>query len=664
MRTFLYLAILSLCIFELGLYGFAAPGDLDTSFGSSGVAVTDFDGLEDTAQSVAIQPDGKIIALGHSQLNYIARFALARYNIDGSLDQTFGNGGKVITTFPFLENAAYSVNLQNDGKIVAAGHTGLGGGPVSFARYHHDGSLDTTFGSNGKVFVSFGSGVYLWVYDTVIEPNGRILAAGAIRTSLEWNFFVIAIKPNGTLDGSFGSSGIVVTSFGAFSDVATSIGIMPDGKVLVAGGAYNGSNYDLALARYTQNGLLDLGFDNDGMVTLPIGSGDDLAWGLAVQTDGTFFIAGQSHSGTDLDALVVKFGPDGQPDGSFGVKGIKLFGFGPIGEDGAAAIEIQPNRKLLVGGHSGSSPNKRVGLARVAEDGALDPTFDGDGTKILDLGNSNAGATGMALYPDGRIGLSAFRFPGNDSTRGDFVIARLIGDTVLIEGDVTPRLNIDGVVTSTDVTQMRRFVTGLDIPSTITGEFQRADCSPRSTFGDGAITSADVVQVRRYATGLDPLTYAGGPMVATDGGLLLDGVLLAQKSILLRLTFAEMRQERSVLSVGLETSADVAAARFTFNYDAKTLGKPSVSLADAASDGVALTVNDSVDGVLVILIDSTVELAVDGKPAELFKILFENGTSTTLDDRSISLADYPSLSDISGNSIPADTIDWAWTRSK
>jgi hypothetical protein len=209
---------------------------------------------------------------------------------------------------------------------------------------------------------------------------------------------------------------------------------------------------------------------------------------------------------------------------------------------------------------------------------------------------------------------------------------------------------------STDVTQSRRFVTGLDVLSPGTNELQRADSAPRSTGGDGIVNSGDVVQARRYATGLDPLTNAGGPTTVADGELhaVIGGSLFGQKTggaSVLRLSSNEnvgrrVDVHRSV-GIGVDAAAAVSAAVFKIAYDPR-LGKPTVTLADGTSKGAALTVNDTVDGELVILVDSANPFTHNGGLVRIVEIVFE---SIVEGDDSITFVGAPSLSDAFGRDV-------------
>ena len=200
-----------------------------------------------------------------------------------------------------------------------------------------------------------------------------------------------------------------------------------------------------------------------------------------------------------------------------------------------------------------------------------------------------------------------------------------------------------------DVVQMRRFATGLDTPNPSFNELQRGDSAPRSTFGDGLINSGDVTQTRRYATGLDPLTPAAGPTAFGELQSYIGGSVFgetARGTSILRL--AEIKSDRATaFGVELESGTEAVATSFTLRYDASKLRKPTVTLVDGLGYDAVLTVNDSVEGELVILVDASGALSVGGTPVRIVNITFESG------DGSIEFFGAPSVSDAYGNAIKA-----------
>ena len=210
----------------------AAPGDLDLTFSGDGKQTTDFGFGVASAAATVRQPDGKIIAVGADEGHAGSNFALARYNADGTLDTSFSGDGKQTTEFGG-EDRATAVALQGDGKIVAVGE---GGGSFflpdfALARYNPNGSLDTSFSGDGKQTTDFGGPDGDGATGVAIQGDGKIVAVGYGGTQRD--FVVARYDPNGSLDTSFGS-GPQTTDFGG-SDVARGVAIQSDGKIVVGG---------------------------------------------------------------------------------------------------------------------------------------------------------------------------------------------------------------------------------------------------------------------------------------------------------------------------------------------------------------------------------------------------------------------------------------------
>jgi uncharacterized delta-60 repeat protein len=209
----------------------AAPGDLDMSFGGSGKVTTNSP-MTAVAQSLLLQPDGKFVAAGFASSGGLMKFALARFLPGGSLDTGFGTGGLLNTTFGSLESWINAMALQADGKIICAGAVSAGSNwGIALARYHSDGTLDTTFGTGGLVTTAIGGSSA--ANAVAVRPDGKILVAG-------WGyggagqFVLLRYNQDGSLDTSFGSGGIVLTAVGSAAS-ASSMVIQPDGKIVLGG---------------------------------------------------------------------------------------------------------------------------------------------------------------------------------------------------------------------------------------------------------------------------------------------------------------------------------------------------------------------------------------------------------------------------------------------
>lgn len=404
---------------DFGLARYNADGSLDTSFDGDGRVNTDFVGLNNLARAVVIQSDGKIIAAGQTSDVMITNFdfALARYNADGSLDASFDGDGKVITHVGIF-GEAFALALQTDGKVIAAGTTNMSGtqGDFALVRYNTDGSVDTSFGAGGVVLTDFsGSDIVL---DLAIQSDGKIVAAGvALNSNRVGDFALARYNTNGSLDTSFGSGGKVITDFfGGSVDLAQAVKIQSDGKIVAAGSAdtLNPITRFFALARYNTNGSLDSSFDGDGRVTAPGGEATD----MAIQSDGKIVIVGIEDAALP-DFVLARFNTDGTPDTSFGSGGIVFTDFFN-GTDIADAVALQPDQKIVAAGAARTSEVAGAfdfALARYLNDvPAPGPEFD------------------ICIQAEG--GSEIFRF---NSTTGEYQFTDCAGLTITGTGAVSQR---------------------------------------------------------------------------------------------------------------------------------------------------------------------------------------------------------------------------------
>jgi len=386
---------------------YAAPGDLDTSFSGDGMQTTDFNGSADKVYAVAIQSDGRIIAAGYSaSIDGDLDFALARYNVLGALDSNFDGDGKVTTDFFGMDDAVNDIAIQPDGKIVVAGYaeTSTNSDNFAVARYNPDGSLDTSFSGNGRASIDFNSG-FDSAQSVAIQSDGKIVAGGVADSTAASDFGVIRLNSDGSLDTGFNSDGKQTTDFGG-TDYSSGLALQSNGKIVLAGWTSTGALYDFALARYNLNGSLDTTFSFDGMVTTDFSGENDYAYDVVVQPDGNIVAAGVATFSTDENFGLARYLTDGTLDTSFGGgNGRTNTNFG--GDDKAKTLLLQPNGRLVAVGESGTT---NFALSRYDTAGTIDTTFSGDG---IVLTNFPGTAEGGALQADGKIvagGVSSFDF--------------------------------------------------------------------------------------------------------------------------------------------------------------------------------------------------------------------------------------------------------------
>src|SRR5439155_1352997 len=235
--------------YDFALVRYNTNGTLDATFGTGGKVTTAIGTRDDAATAVASQADGKLVAAGDTSAGGNNYFALVRYNANGTLDATTGTGGKVTTAIGTSDDVASAVAVQADGKLVAAGDTDDGGNNYfALARYNANGTLDATFGTGGKVTTAIGTLDY--AYALAVRPDGKLVAAGETFNGSTTDFALARYNANGTLDPTFGTNGTVKTAIGTRDDAASALAIQADGKLVAAGETDNGTNYDFALARY------------------------------------------------------------------------------------------------------------------------------------------------------------------------------------------------------------------------------------------------------------------------------------------------------------------------------------------------------------------------------------------------------------------------------
>ncbi|MBA3709271.1 MAG: hypothetical protein H0W83_10685 [Planctomycetes bacterium] len=405
----------------------AADGDLDTAgpgFGTGGKVVTDFVGLTsvDFASAVAVQADGKFVVVG-STVNGTSAFAVARYTTAGVLDTTFNSTGLVATQITNGSNeGARAVAIQSDQKIVVAGFavsasTGI---DMAVVRYNTNGTLDTTFGGTGIVLIDFATSDD-HANAVALDGSGNIVVAGDATTVGNTDFAVARLTTAGVLDTSFDADGKLTTDFSGLADVGNAMRIQADGRIVVAGSSATvASGSEFAVARYNVNGSLDTAFDSDGRVTTDIAANnDDVAYALAIQTDNKLIVAGYTSAGAN-DMALVRYTTAGAPDPTFNTTGRVTLGFGGGTSDKVFALVLQPDGRIVVAGDSTVGGTFDFALARFSTFGALDTSFGGTGMVVTPFtAASDDVALGVA-FSAGMVVAVGYSTQNN----GDFALAR------------------------------------------------------------------------------------------------------------------------------------------------------------------------------------------------------------------------------------------------
>lgn len=356
---------------------------LDESFGTNGKVISEFSQSIDGIYTTVLQSDGKIIASGLIN-GYLA---MARYHDDGSLDTTFGTDGKVSTSirngfFSFLGGNS-DIKLQSDGKIVVLGLNTVGNtSEIIITRYHNNGTLDTAFGTNGKVNLNT---LFSFTTSTMCNalrclPDGKFIITAFNQFD---EIYLIRCHNNGTPDNTFGTNGLVTTPVpdGYFAPYSTrDLYVQPNGKILVAvymGNAASNNN-DFSLFQYHTNGTLDTSFGTNGLVVTDMGSIDDDPRTIKVQPDGKIVVSGTANT----KFAVARYTPSGILDTSFNGTDINTTTIGASSY--CTDMILEADGKILLTGNIIND----FGVVRYNANGTLDTTFGNNGKYAIDFGNS------------------------------------------------------------------------------------------------------------------------------------------------------------------------------------------------------------------------------------------------------------------------------------
>ncbi|MCX6879583.1 MAG: choice-of-anchor D domain-containing protein [Verrucomicrobia bacterium] len=300
--------------FDVALVRYLANGDLDQAFSIFGIVVQDIGGYDDCGCGLAVQSDGKILVTGFASNGADDDVILLRFNADGSLDPVFANNGIVITPVGNSHDRGWGVTVQLDGRILVAGSYHAGSDDIAVLRYFPTGFLDPGFSGDGMVTTQLGTADDVG-RSVALQSDGKILVAGYFSTGSEWDFALVRLHADGTLDTSFSQDGKVATDFGGTNDYARSVVVQTNGRILVAGQAWSGATWDFALARYLPDGTLDPSFSGDGKVITDINCGaPDFGPAMALQSDGMILVTGPGS----LQSALVRY--QGDPPVPFHVR--------------------------------------------------------------------------------------------------------------------------------------------------------------------------------------------------------------------------------------------------------------------------------------------------------------------------------------------------------
>jgi uncharacterized delta-60 repeat protein len=308
---------------DFAVVRYHSNGTLDSTFAGDGIAYVAIGSEHDFASTMLLQPDGKIVLGGRVVAGSLTHFALARLDSSGGPDLSFGTGGSLTTAFGTTASDIRSIALQTDGKIVATGYvasTGPSGNDFALARYEANGTLDASFGTGGKTITDI-SGDGEISKKVLILADGRILVAGEVdEDTLEENFALMRYTASGILDNTFDTDGVVTTDFYGDNDNPASMVMQPDGKIIIAGYVYHlTSLINFGLARYNPDGSLDNTFGTGGILWTYLGPGNHTITDVALQADGKIVAGGGLNTGTPTSEFALA---RYVPDNATGIAGI------------------------------------------------------------------------------------------------------------------------------------------------------------------------------------------------------------------------------------------------------------------------------------------------------------------------------------------------------
>jgi uncharacterized delta-60 repeat protein len=468
-RLFQVLSLFILVVTLLPSAAFAAPGDFDPTFGNGGRLVTVVGGGSVTVVAEVVQSDGKVVAVGYTDLNGGNKndFVLVRYLADGTLDVSFGIGGIVTTNIrPFgggsngSNDFAGAVAITGDGRLVVAGYADLSASnDFVMVRYLADGTLDTSFGSDGVAILDIGPNSDDYARAIAIMSDGRMVVAGNAKMPTGYDFAVVRYLADGKLDTSFGGDGIVTTDIGTFTggntvsaDYANAVAVLSDGRVVVAGTMYSSTGYDFAVVRYLADGRSDTSFGGDGLVITDIHTStggnsvsSDYANAMAVMNDGRVVVAGYASLSTKEDIVVVRYLADGKLDTSFGGDGLVITDIRPYtggsagSNERANTVAVLSDGRVVVAGSVNLSGITDFVVVRYLANGTLDTSFGGDGVVTTEIGlNSEEYARDLTVMDDGRLVVAGY---ASLLGRGNVAVLRYLAD-----GKLDTSFGGDGVV--------------------------------------------------------------------------------------------------------------------------------------------------------------------------------------------------------------------------
>ncbi|MEO0560188.1 MAG: T9SS type A sorting domain-containing protein [Bacteroidota bacterium] len=447
------LAFLALCLIPASAH--AQVGALDTTFGDGGIVV-DSISFYDDAYALVAQADGDLLVVG-STSNLTPQGQSAQtflYDAAGARIASWSADYFNVSCPQGVPEAFYNVIQEPDGMPVAVGFAQFdcGGPQRDFWIWRLDESGARQSGFARPAF--FGGTDYGW--SVARQPDGRLVVGGFVAPSnQDYELGFTRYTTDGEIDLTFGTQGETTIDIGSGTDVPYEIAIAPDGGIVVAGYAYDGSQYDMVLARLTPDGLPDPAFGADGVIVIDDG-GDDFGLDLAMLPDGTFLVSGYAEDAGGVNrAFVARFLPDGTPDGTFGTSGRVTLDFTGLPAI-LIALAVQADSKIVAAGYTetgaGGTETLDLAIARLLPDGTLDPSFGTGGMQVASWGPGPDYVRDLAIAPDGDlVVVGSHRTTISEVNYHNIGLARFNGDTPPVSNEETPSHALGVAVTPNPV---------------------------------------------------------------------------------------------------------------------------------------------------------------------------------------------------------------------
>jgi uncharacterized delta-60 repeat protein len=416
------LSLLFICLIPIFSIGQAEI--IDVTFGDKGKTIVPVSTGSDFAWATAVYPDGKILLGGASHNGSDYDFAFVRLNSNGLVDNTFGANGIKTFSLGTSNDRITTVAIRADGKIVAGGYSESGSTfAYAIMRLNVDGSIDTGFGKSGFVTDLIGD-TYFYCVGLALQPDNKIVVAGSVWNGSDYDLAAARFTESGSLDNTFSDDGISSKNFMGSNDYAHSLALLSDGRIVVAGQMATSNAGFMMVMRLNADGTPDNGLIPNGASTLTFSQGTSKALSVAVASDNSMWLVGSVYNGANSDIAIGKMTSAGQFDGSFGNNGTLVIPF-ENNDDWGQDVLIQPNGKVIIGGYTENNADDDFVLIRLNSNGTFDNTFNQNGILQYSISSLGDACYTMAFQPDGKLIAAG---EAKNSEGWDFLVARFLTD--------------------------------------------------------------------------------------------------------------------------------------------------------------------------------------------------------------------------------------------